>query len=417
MEQDSNMKIFKNWFAVILSGSVFINSFFFVYAYSEENEIDKQMFYIKYQLVDGYNSILNPSEFKKNDLPLQLQNPRRTGYSFGGWYLDENYKKRIYRIKQAKDYKIYAKWNLNINAHQNVQDYPYEEDGTELLLKELPYDFLYQIDTPGNPKTRVEDLLRDKYASEYQCPQGLCLTPEYLIVSSYSLENDKLGALTLYDRRTGDYVVSLGMEASSHLGGIAFDGEQLWICHSKTKELECISYGFIKKIATLSQQNFIDISNCFTKYKVKNVPSCITCKDGKIYVATHKVYSPGMLYCYELSDNSLQLQEKFLIPPKVQGLCVDEKGQIWLSQSYGRNQSSHLYVYQDFKHLKREFLLPAYAIEMPPGSESVQVEGDVCLVLFETASYKYYEGSDGFGTCKYPIDKILVIDANAIPYD
>ena len=70
------------------------------------------------------------------------------------------------------------------------------------MLKDVTYSFLYELDTPGNPKTRIKDLLQQKYASEYQCPQGLCLTKDYIIVSSYALEEDKLGALTLYDRNT-----------------------------------------------------------------------------------------------------------------------------------------------------------------------------------------------------------------------
>lgn len=384
-------------------------------AVAEENH--ELVIKMEYHLEGGYNSILNPNTISANQLPYVLQNPRRDGYNFGGWYSDKGFQKRIYQIDSAKQSTLYAKWNLNINANQNVQDYPYENNGSDILLKELPYGFLYELDTPGNPKTRVDDLLADKFASEYQCPQGLCITPEYYIVSSYALENGRLGALTLYDKATGAYVVSLGMEANSHLGGVSYDGENIWICHSNTKEIECISYEFIKKIARVSKQNFVDISNCFMKYKVNNIPSCITCKDGKLYVATHHTHSPGMLYCYELKDNSLQLKEKCLIPSKVQGIFIDNHGCVWLSQSYGRNQSSHLLVYQNKKNLKKEFLVPMFSVELPPGAEAIAIENEICYVVFETASYKYFEGSDGNGTCKYPIDKILMINCESILYD
>lgn len=372
---------------------------------------------IKYELDGGYNSILNPTIVQTSQLPVTLENPRKTGYSFGGWYRDEHYKERVYTIEDGENRQLYAKWNLNINPNRNVQDYPYKSDGGELLLKELSYDFLYAIDTPGNPKTRVDDLLDRKFSSEFQCPQGLCITPEYYIVSSYAMENDKQGALTLYRRESGEYVVSLGMEAESHLGGIAFDGKNLWICHSKTNEIECISYDFVKKIANLSNQNFVDISNCFTKYKVNNIPSCLTCRDGKLYVATHRIYTPGVLYCYELIDNTLQLKEKFLVPPKVQGIYFDERGGVWISQSYGRNRSSHLLYYADLQSLRKEFLIPDVSVELLPGSEALVVEDNICYVLFETASYKYYEGSDGKGVCKYPLDRILMIDCDSIFYD
>lgn len=380
-------------------------------------DTEKKTFEIHYRIADGYNSILNPSFVSENTLPITLQNPRREGYTFGGWYRDDGFEERIYEITECREQTLYAKWNLNINANQNVQDYPYRRSGENMILKEISYGFLHALDTPGNPETRVDDLLENKFSSEYQCPQGLCITPEYYIVSSYSMESDKLGALSLYDRKTGAYVVSFGMEAKSHLGGVAFDGKNLWICHSNTKEIECISYDFIKRIAKVSNQNFIDITECFTKYKVNNIPSCIACKDGKIYVATHRVYALGVLYCYEFIDNSLKLKEKILIPPKVQGIFFDEQNQIWISQSYGRNKSSYLLFYESYARLKSEVLKATATLEMPPGSEAVVVDNGIVYVLFETASYKYYEGSDGRGTCKYPIDKILMINGDSLRYD
>ncbi|MDD6193751.1 MAG: InlB B-repeat-containing protein [Lachnospiraceae bacterium] len=385
-----------------------------IYAKNSKDNIETE---ITYELYGGYNSILNPVNISAKQLPISLENPRKSGYSFGGWYMEESFEHRVYNVTDVSMNHLYAKWNLNINPNQNVQDYPYKNIGTEIPLKELSYDFLYAIDTPGNPKTRVEDLLEKKFSSEFQCPQGLCITPEYYIVSSYAMENDKQGALTLYRRDNGEYVVSLGMEAESHLGGVAFDGKNLWICHSKTNEIECISYDFVEEIAGLSNQNFIDISNCFTKYKVNNIPSCITCFENKLYVVTHRVYTPGVLYCYELIDNTLQLKEKLLLPSKVQGIYFDEKGGVWLSQSYGRNRSSHILYYSNITSLKKEFMIPEISVEMPPGSEAIVVEDNICYVLFETASYKYYEGGDGKGACKYPLDRILMVNCDSIFFD
>lgn len=387
---------------------------FSVFAKSKE---DKQTHTVQYELNGGNNSILNKSILREDSLPMELRNPKRKGYSFGGWYKEDTFEERVYRIVDFQDYHLYAKWNLDINANQNVQDYTYQYNGKEIPLKELSYHFLYSLDTPGNPKTRVNDLLEDKYSSEYQCPQGFCITPDYYVVSSYAMENDKLGALTLYDRKSQEYVVSLGMEASSHLGGVTFDGENLWICHSNTREVERISYDFVKRLAGISNQNFIDISGCFSRYKVDNVPSCITYHQGMLYVVTFRIYTPGVMYCYELKDNSLQLKEKILMPPKVQGIVLDEKNRVWISQSYGRNRSSHLLIYESIDALKKTMWSPAGSVEMPPGSEAVDFREGVCFVLFETASYKYYEGSDGMGTCRYPIDKILMIDSNGIQYD
>lgn len=372
---------------------------------------------IQYVLEGGSNSILNPSKITDEMLPLELSNPAKTGYLFGGWYLDPEYSKRVYRITDTAGCRLYAKWNLQILPNRNVQEYPYRGLEDTILLRDLSYNFLYELDTPGNPDTRIKDLLQQKYASEYQCPQGLCITPDYYIVSSYALESDKLGALTLYDRNTCQYVVSFGMEADSHLGGIAYDGENIWICHSSTREIERISYDFIKRLAQVSSQNFIDITHCFARYPVKNTPSAIACFDGDVFVATHRIYTPGVMYHYRLENERLVAEEKCILPSKVQGICKDSENRIWLSLSYGRNQSSYLYVYESYEELKKHFMEPERKIELLPGSEAVVVDSKMCYVLFETASYKYYEGSDGKGSCNYPLDKILYINCDGIFYD
>ncbi|MFQ6822633.1 MAG: hypothetical protein ACLRTZ_04265 [Agathobacter sp.] len=41
-----------------------------------------------------------------------------------------------------------------------------------------------------------------------------------------------MGELMVLDRETGEYMVTLGMDENSHLGGIAFDGDNVWVCNS-----------------------------------------------------------------------------------------------------------------------------------------------------------------------------------------
>ena len=81
----------------------------------------------------------------------------------------------------------------------------------------------------------------------------------------------------VFDRESGEYLVTLGMKKESHLGGIAFDGENVWICHSNSNTLERISYEYITKIAQDAPEYCIDASALSDEYRLKNTPSCITC--------------------------------------------------------------------------------------------------------------------------------------------
>lgn len=416
-------------FPLLLAGILLVLAFFAKertdqLTVSEDERKTTDAWKITYRMNGGTNSILNPRELTKDTpLPYSLEIPYKKGYNFSGWYVDERYEQKTEQLTEQKSMTLYAKWTLNIDALQNISLYPYESEGKRdtVLLKDLPFSLFYQIETPGNPKTRWTDYQNHYIDSDNQCPQGLCLTKDYVIISTYSAGNDKstLGALIFYDRRTGEHVKSFGMENGSHLGGIAYDGENLWICHSNTMEIERISYEFLEHLIRISKQNFIDISNCFSRYPVKNVPSCIAFSDGKLYVASHKIYtSSSMLtYTYHKEGDYLETGKKYFIPSKVQGVTFDAEGRVYVSTSYGRTKSSYLLIYDSLETLENFFNAPMLSVEMPPGSEEIVRTKDELYILFETACYKYYEGTDGNGTCDYPIDKIVILDLPGIFYD
>ena len=66
---------------------------------------------IVYVLDGGVNNIANPDVVYSSDkLPISLQNPRKDGYYFLGWYSDPNMEQRIYNIATCKAKIIYAAW-------------------------------------------------------------------------------------------------------------------------------------------------------------------------------------------------------------------------------------------------------------------------------------------------------------------
>ena len=51
---------------------------------------------------------------------------------------------------------------------------------------------------------------------------------------------------------------------------------------------------------------------------------------------------------------------------------------------------------------------------MPPCSEGVAFVDNSLMILFESASEKYFEGTDGNGKCSAPLDTLLEIDATSL---
>ena len=235
-------------------------------------------------------------------------------------------------------------------------------------------------------------------------------------MTAYTADKNEPGALMVFDRENGDYLVTLGMKKDSHLGGVAFDGENLWVCHSNSNTLERISYEYIRLIAEDAPGYCIDASAISDEYHLRNTPSCITCYGGRIWVATYnKMFRSNMYaYTYDTQSDKLVALSNYNIPCKVQGIAFDSQGAVYLSTSLGRSNSSYLKVYSSLIALNQSPSTPSVKVEMPPCSEEIAIVDNSLYVLFESASSKYFEGTDGKGTSVAPIDKVLKVNVATI---
>ena len=307
-----------------------------------------------------------------------------------------------------------------INNVYNVEHYPYNTtgryDGTTKILKELPYSFCEKIVIPGMPDTKEEDLLRQYIFSETQSPQGLCITEEFVLITSDSVEEDCKGELMVFDRESGEYLTTLGMDADSHLGGIAFDGTNVWVCNSNRNTVERISYDFICLMADRRQEGGVDATSVVDVYPVSNKPSCITFHDGRLWIATHTKFLDSKLVAYHRNpeEDCLQKLSEYSIPSKVQGIAFDEQGRVYLSTSYGRTASSYLKIYDSIAAMSSNVKKTVLQIEMPPCSEEIDIHDGMLYVIFESAGEKYYRGTDGNGTSLAPLDQILQLPVDSL---
>ena len=359
------------------------------------------VYHIIYNLNLGENHYLNPSVYYEQLLPMKLMPPKREGYNFAGWYTDSSYKHPLTGIEDCQNGNLilYAKWTKKISGTMNIQLYSYGAGSLtrspEKKLSNMNYRILEDLDIPGMPGTRFEDYINNKLFSVDQCPQGLCVTEEHILVTSYSTGNhENYGSLYVFDRRTGAYLVTLSMKKGSHLGGICYDGENLWICHSNYRTIERLDYALVKEIARHQPGRTVELTQKHEEYRVSNSPSCITFFSGKLWIATHTRFFKSIMKSYRYSGGALEECEEFAIPDKVQGVAFDEDGHVYLSTSFGRDKSSYIKVYRSAYDLSKRPEKPAECVEMPPCSEELAIAGDELLVLFESGAQKYMEGTD-----------------------
>lgn len=285
-----------------------------------------------------------------------------------------------------------------INNYSNVTDYKYHTTRLQIndkRLKDIGFTFCDEIDIPKD-----------------MCPQGICFTDKYVFVTFYTAETDGLGNIMIFAKESGEYQLSLGMDENSHLGGIAYDGENIWVCNSSKMSIERIPYDFICQSIEEYKGESLDIRNIAEGYHVNIIPSCITFFNGRLWVAAHtkQTNSQMIAYIFSETENRLSFDDIYFIPSKVQGVVFDENGRVYLSTSYGRRKSSYLKVYSSVEEMSKNVDNYETAIEMPPCSEGIDIREEQLYIIFESGSEKYLEGTDGKGKSLAPLDKILIID-------
>jgi len=301
----------------------------------------------------------------------------------------------------SSGYSVVRSYMAKIDNYANVMDYKYtinqnfHRGKSVRHLKDVSFSFWDELDIVGE-----------------QYPQGICITEDYILITSYSGEKRTLGECKIFERNTGEYLVTLGLDNKSHVGGITFDGKNIWICNSAKMAVERLSYGFIKYVVENHRGGFVNVTNMVELYSVNNIPSSVTFHNGSLYVSTHTKWSTSKMISYVYDEYKDQLEEEFVykIPAKVQGVTFDAFGRIYVSTSYGRKSSSYLKTYDSIYSMTKDIEQYIDMIEMPPCSEGIAFYEDKLYIIFESAGEKYLEGTDGNGKSIAPLDKILIID-------
>lgn len=286
----------------------------------------------------------------------------------------------------------------------NVENYNYKgnyDKEKAVPLKACDYSFWETVLLPGTGQLSGE-------IADF-CVQGLAFTPDYLLLTAYALNAQENGGLYVYDRKTGAFLGKIPMRRGSHLGGIAYGGKNVWVCHSGERVLSRISY---KALCGAVRQRTFSVEGFEEDYPLDDEPSCLTEENGRLFAATFrdKVESRMTAYRYDENRDRLVAENVYQIPPKVQGVAFDAAGNVWFSTSYGRKNSSFLLKYKALAAVGEEGVQSEAVVELPPCSEELAAQNGKLYIVFESACRKYKEGTDGRGKSRSPLDKILLLE-------
>lgn len=166
---------------------------------------------INYNLDSGTNDVSNPATYQVTTPTINFADPVRLGYTFDGWYSDEEMTTEVTSIPLGStgDVELYAKWILN------VYEIKYETNGGTNGSNPIEYDVL-DDDIILRPPTKPGYV----FGGWYDNPEftGTAITSIPVEdVSNYTLYAKWIAAPTI--PKTGQYAILIGALSTIGLAG------------------------------------------------------------------------------------------------------------------------------------------------------------------------------------------------------
>ena len=285
----------------------------------------------------------------------------------------------------------------------------------------------------------------DREDCDCMTPQGICVAEDYILITAYcNSYNFVQDILALPDseqkrewlaREGGHsvhksviYVVSknsyellniLVLPDDNHVGGIAFDGQLIWIALSKTQKLGVIRFEDL--VSTLTNDgDSVEIS-FYTKVSCDCIASFVTYYDRKLWVGVCDSDNDGIgtmtvfdILGSTVDDLELSGVREFTIPIKANGAAfaqIDGELCLAVNSSYGRDEEkhkskTHLYSVNFENDYDHGILIDKGLFVLPPMAEEICIDGSDVYTLFESGATPYctLEGNK----CNDVVDRVCI---------
>lgn len=314
-----------------------------------------------------------------------------------------------FKLFNGTDYQ--EEGGTNTNAASKEQDEFFDE------LKEY-YPDLFQVIAKNHETYVVPGLVQtesvqakgedkgDADQTEDMTPQGLSFAENFVIISAYSASHSHNSVLWVLNRETGEYLKTIVLPTTSHVGGIAYDTEheRLWITTTdkdSSSQISALEWETLKNEDFSQSQKAVEFDEQYDLGAIEK-SSYMSYYDNHLLVGYFDKDEKGHLGIFDLDQQGLIAQEKEdgdTFEPKqvvdtlqkIQGVAIRDK-EIIFSQSYGKDDSKLLFFAFDSlenlkdldqdKDVKKE-------ITAPPFMQQIVAEDDGVYLLFESSAFKY----------------------------
>ena len=245
-------------------------------------------------------------------------------------------------------------------------------------------------------------------------PQSVTFAGNYLLISAYDYTKKQESVIYVMNKTTRKYITTIVLPHTGHVGGITFDGENVWVTYGKN--LQSFKFNQVQA-AVLSGRPYYEIYRFASVVKMPETMSYVTYYNNRIWAAAYSEFSSKYMYGYTIQNKSaapsLTYTNRILMPNRTQGVAFTTSGKMVVSRSCQtkkgrRGFMSQLETYQptwDYTKLSIKKNKKKKTVKMPPMNEGIAIDGAYTYVIYESPAF--YE-------CQAKLDRVTAFKTSKI---
>lgn len=265
---------------------------------------------------------------------------------------------------------------------------------------------------PGIKTTNVYGFI-----SKNMVTQAITFADKYMLMTAYDYAGEEKSVVYVIDRKTKKYITTMALPDSYHVGGMAFDGYNVWV--STGAAVSCFTYDDIIAAVNSGEDSYQIAYK--TKCVVKTQASFVTYYNKKLWIGTHVETKSSKMYGYSISGKKSMpiLTQTFsmTIPSRTQDVLFLKDGTMILSRSNQISSKMSKYYISELRKYKPgwgkkkkgniKIKKTKGKITMPPMMEGISYKSGYIYTSFESAS---------ISSCPYKMDRICALKYSKIKW-
>lgn len=265
---------------------------------------------------------------------------------------------------------------------------------------------------PGIKNTSING-----FASSNMVIQAVTFAGKYMLMTAYDGKSEENSVVYVIDKKTKKYITTIVLPGRNHVGGIAYDGYNIWVSTGST--ISCFTYADVKA-AVACGEDYYPVTYK-TTCPILTKASFVTYYNGMLWIGEHKETANGKMYGYTINSKkgtpTLTKNFYMTVPSRTQDVLFLKNGTMIVSVSNQVSAKASKYYISCLRRYK-----PAWgkkkkgtvklgkctgSFTMPPMMEGIAYKSGILYVSFESAS---------MASCPYKMDRICALKYSKIKW-